>query len=157
MSGHTHSPTHSPGDVDEVLEKFRAAGGRVTSARRVIVDTLLRGTAHEHLTADEISSRVQQSNPEVAVSTVYRSLEALEELGVVEHVHVGHGPLVYHLTDQPHVHLMCKGCGVVLDMPATTLEAVSAEIEKRHGFTIEPRHFAINGTCERCRGDDSSP
>jgi len=74
---HTHS------DVDTVLEKFRANGGRVTTARREIVSVVLGGTEHEHLTADEIGRRIQDEHPEIALSTVYRSLDALAEAGSV--------------------------------------------------------------------------
>lgn len=148
-------PRDTPGArVDLVLQQFRAAGGRVTTARRAIVRTLLGGSVHEHLTADEISSRVQLTNPDVAVSTVYRSLDALEALGVVEHVHIGHGPTVYHLAGEAHIHLVCRRCSAVLEMPVSTLQVMRDEIRERHGFAIEPRHFAINGVCSAC-GDPS--
>ncbi len=133
-----------------MLAKFRANGGRITSARRAIVTTLLGGQGHHHLTADEVVRDIQRTDPEIAVSTVYRSLEALEQLGVVEHIHVGHGPTVYHLADERHLHLVCKSCGTVIEMPDSTLSALGREIRRRHGFTIEPRHFAINGLCESC-------
>lgn len=136
--------------VDAVLAKFRLNGGRVTSARRAIVSTLLGGDVHEHLTADEVAHRIQRTSPEIAVSTVYRSLEALESLGVLEHLHVGHGPTVYHLVDESHLHLICKQCGTVTEMDDTTLQALGDEIHRRHGFAIEPRHFAINGLCVNC-------
>ena len=87
-------------DVERVLARFRAGGGRVTSARREIVSVVLGGSTHEHLTADEIGRRVQLRHPEMALSTVYRSLDALADLGVLEHVHMGHGPAVYHLIDE---------------------------------------------------------
>jgi len=141
---HTHS------DVDTVLEKFRANGGRVTTARREIVSVVLGGTEHEHLTADEIGRRIQDEHPEIALSTVYRSLDALAELGVLEHVHMGHGPAVYHLTHERHVHLVCRGCGVVLELTDDALTDVAAEIERTTGFVIEPSHFAINGRCADC-------
>jgi len=136
--------------VDLVLEQFRAAGGRVTSPRRAIVEVLLGGDSHEHLTADEVSVWVRRNNPEIAVSTVYRSLDALEGLGVIEHVHVGHGPTVYHLAGEAHVHLVCRLCGVVLEMADAGLQAMRAEVLDRHGFVIEPRHFAIHGVCASC-------
>lgn len=141
---------HSHSDVDTVLEKFRANGGRVTTARREIVSVVLGGTEHEHLTADEIGRRIQDEHPEIALSTVYRSLDALAELGVLEHVHMGHGPAVYHLTHERHVHLVCRGCGVVLELTDDTLTDVAAEIERTTGFVIEPSHFAINGRCADC-------
>ena len=102
------------------------------------------------LTADEIGRRIQDEHPEIALSTVYRSLDALAELGVLEHVHMGHGPAVYHLTHERHVHLVCRGCGVVLELTDDALTDVAAEIERTTGFVIEPSHFAINGRCAAC-------
>ena len=100
--------------------------------------------------ADEIGRRIQDEHPEIALSTVYRSLDALAELGVLEHVHMGHGPAVYHLTHERHVHLVCRGCGVVLELTDDALTDVAAEIERTTGFVIEPSHFAINGRCADC-------
>lgn len=137
--------------VDSVLEKFRLNGGRVTAARRAIVTTLLAGERHEHLTADEVAGRIQERFPEVAVSTVYRSLDALQELGVLEHLHVGHGPTVYHLVEESHLHLICRLCGTVSEMADSTLHPLADQIRRETGFAIEPKHFAINGVCSSCR------
>jgi Fur family ferric uptake transcriptional regulator len=95
---------------------------------------------------------VQAVLPDVALSTVYRSMEALEELGFVEHLHIGHGPAVYHLAAEQHLHLVCASCGVVTELPESTLDAIGDEIRRRHRFLIEPRHFALSGLCEDCAG-----
>lgn len=145
-----HGHTRVGGDVDAVLQKFRANGGRVTTARREIVSVVLGGTAHEHLTADEIGRRIQADHPEIALSTVYRSLEALTGLGVLEHVHMGHGPSVYHLVEDAHVHLLCIRCGAVGEIDPTALDPLAAEVERRTGFVMEPLHSAITGTCAQC-------
>lgn len=136
--------------VDDVLAELRAAGGRATPARRAIVEVLVGGDGHQHLTAEEVAQRVQAVLPDVALSTVYRSMDALEELGFVEHRHVGHGPAVYHLADEQHLHLVCESCGAVTELPASTFDAIAEEIGTRHRFRIQPRHFALSGTCERC-------
>lgn len=154
-------PTSRSDGVEAVLARFRQNGGRITSARRAIVSVLLEGDEHQHATAEEVAARIQLAHPEIAVSTVYRSLDALEELGVLEHLHVGHGPTVYHLAHQRHIHLVCRQCGGVADVPGETLDALGADILDLHGFAIEPRHFAINGLCRDClasgpvRGDVS--
>lgn len=144
------SSTRRAAQIDTVLEKFRSRGGRITTARRQIVAALLAGPTHRHFSAEEIATTVQAGSPELATSTVYRSLEALEDLGVLEHIHVGHGPAIYHLADQHHLHLVCKRCNIVIEMPDATLTALGKEIRRRHGFAIEPRHNAINGLCANC-------
>jgi Fur family ferric uptake transcriptional regulator len=81
---------------------------------------------------------------------VYRSLDALEDLNVVEHLHIGHGPTVYHLADEHHLHLICRQCGAVTELPERALDSLRTRVRRDHGFEIEPRHFAINGLCGDC-------
>ena len=127
---------------------LRQRGGRVTTARRAIVAALLQSSGH--VTADELTATVQAAQPDVHSTTIYRCLEALEELDVVNHVHLGHGRAVYHLTDQPHQHLVCEGCGLVVEVPDEQFAALRADLRDRYAFTIRPNHFAVLGRCERC-------
>ena len=64
---------------------------------------------------------VQKADPDIAISTIYRTMEAFEEVGAVEHLHLGHGPAVYHLVDQGHHHLVCDGCGKTIEVPDATV------------------------------------
>jgi len=134
--------------LERVLEMLRQRGGRVTTARRAIVAALLQSSGH--VTADELTATVQAAQPDVHSTTIYRCLEALEELDVVDHVHLGHGRAVYHLTDQPHQHLVCEGCGLVVEVPDEQFAALRADLRDRYAFTIRPNHFAVLGRCERC-------
>ncbi len=135
--------------TEEILEALSAAGGRRTAARQVIVETLL--DARDHLTADELAVRVQRKFPSVNISTIYRTLEALEELGIVDHVHLGHGRAIYHLADEEHQHLVCERCEDVIELPSTKLRSFLRSIERDHGFEVDRRHFAIVGLCGKCR------
>ena len=133
--------------VDAVMEQLRRAGGRVTPARRLVVSALLDSTSHQ--TAEDIATAVRRADPEVHLSTVYRSLESLESFGLLEHTHVGHGPAVYHL-GAPHQHLVCEQCGTLIDINASTLDALSDELRARFGFRLHVGHFAILGRCGAC-------
>lgn len=135
---------------EKVLELLRSDGGRLTSARRAVVNCLFDNA--DHLTPDEIATDVQATLPDVSLSTVYRALEALEALGVVEHVHLGHGPARYHLANRQHVHLLCRTCNRVIEVPTDRLDPLAASLAAQHGFELEPRHFALLGRCSRCRG-----
>ena len=95
---------------------------------------------------------MQAENPEIHLSTVYRTLEALEAFGLVEHTHVGHGPAVYHL-GAPHQHLVCETCGAVLDVDAAVLDDLRAQLRTRFGFRLHVGHFAMLGRCSRCDAD----
>lgn len=121
----------------------------MTTSRRAIVDALL--DAGGHVSADELARRVQAGHPDVHQSTVYRTLETLAELGVVEHVHFPHGPAVFDLTDMPHHHLVCSDCGSVVEIPTSALAPLADKVEQDHGFAIDTQHFALSGLCANCR------
>lgn len=135
--------------VEEILDRFTAAGGRRTASRQAIVEAVVG--AKGHLTAEQIADEVQARFPSVNLSTVYRTLEALEELRVVDHVHLGHGRAVYHLTDQTHQHLFCEHCEWVEEVPVTKLRPLFGMLERQYGFELDRRHFAIVGRCRSCR------
>jgi Fur family ferric uptake transcriptional regulator len=136
--------------VDEILAAVRASGGRATSARRAILETLLN---HEdvHPTAEHITTTIRQTQPEVAESTVYRFLDELERLGIVEHVRLGPGPEVYHFTDRSgHHHLVCSNCGRVIEVPSRVFDALHEQLLREFEFAIEPHHFTLSGRCVHC-------
>jgi Fe2+ or Zn2+ uptake regulation protein len=139
----------SPLDVDTILERLSDGGGRRTAARQAIVEAIVG--AGSHVTADDIAQRVQRRFPSVNISTVYRTLDSLEELGVIDHVHLGHGRAVYHLTDEEHEHLVCEVCETVIELPASKLKPFLKSMEREHGFEVDRRHFAIVGKCRSCR------
>ena len=136
------------GRADDILGGLRDAGERVTKARRAVVAALV--DADGHATAEALQARVQAEHPEVHMATIYRNLETLERLGVVKHTHLGHGPAVYHLADELHQHLVCEGCGYVVEVPADLLRPVEDEVRTRYGFVMRPGHFAVVGRCESC-------
>ncbi len=136
--------------VDEILELVRTNGGRATGARRAILQTLLD---HQdvHPTAEHITAAVRESQPELAESTVYRFLDELQRLGVVEHVRLGPGPEVYHFTEHTaHHHLVCDRCGRVIEVPQKVFDSLHDELLGRFAFEIEPHHFTLSGHCLRC-------
>lgn len=135
-------------DVDTILDLLRGRGGRSTAARRMIVTALLESGGH--VSAEEITARIQVSHPDIHLTTTYRTLEALEELGVVDHVHMGHGRALYHLAGEPHQHLLCETCGRVVEVPDDVFADLARRVRNEYDFTIRPRHFAVLGTCRSC-------
>ena len=130
------------------MSRLVAAGGRRTPSRQAIIEVLL--TSDEQLTAEEIAERVQQKLPIVTLSTVYRTLSALEEIGVLDHTHLGHGRAVYHLVESEHQHLFCERCGRVIELPPRKLDSFARMLSKDFGFELDRRHFAIGGLCSDC-------
>ena len=126
--------------------RVRAAGLRMGSARRQVIDVLseLEGP----VTAEDVAARL----PDVHVSSVYRSLNVLEELGVVRHVHLAHGPALYELTDVAARirHLACERCGRDVVVPSALFDELRTTIEREYGFVMDGGHFAIPGWCVEC-------
>ena len=135
-------------EAEPILSLLRARGGRVTTSRRTILETFLGFGGH--VTAEALTAKVQVSQPDVHESTVYRFLDDLERLGVVDHVHLGHGPAVYHLASDAHHHLVCERCGTVVEVPEELFAGLRTRLHDDFGFSLHPRHFAVTGRCRAC-------
>jgi Fe2+ or Zn2+ uptake regulation protein len=136
-------------DVQAIMDRLASAGGRRTASRQAIIEVIVE--AGSHLTADEIAAQVHERFPSVNLSTVYRTLDALTDLGIVDHVHFGHGRAVYHLTDEAHQHLVCEQCGDVEELPVSRLRPFLRVLDREFGFELDRRHFALVGRCRACR------
>jgi Fe2+ or Zn2+ uptake regulation protein len=135
--------------VEDVLALVRERGGRVTSARRLVLDAIFKAKGHQ--TAEEVASVVQKRAPDIHLSTIYRNLEDLQELGIVVHAHLGHGPSTYHLATTAHGHFVCEVCGIVIEAPDDFFANLSQSTRSRFGFEIDPHHFAMLGRCRGCQ------
>lgn len=134
--------------ADEVLDHLRAEGVRLTDARRVVVHALL--DADTHPTADTIARLAAERDPSLHRSTVYRTLDALAELGVIDHVHLGHSGAVYHFVDDGDLHVVCQSCEAVVHVDPGVLDHAAEAIAQRTGFVLDPGHFALPATCPAC-------
>ena len=135
--------------VGAILGQLSSRGMRRTAARQAILEELLGDGGH--VTAEDLTVRVQRRFPSVDVSTVYRTLDVLEELRVVDHVHLAHGPAIFHLVEDDHQHLVCEECGLVRELPVERMTAFARMLKREFGFELPHRHFAIVGRCESCR------
>jgi Fur family ferric uptake transcriptional regulator len=139
---------HEP--VDDVI---RAAGLRRTTPRALVLRTL-RAT-RGHLTASQIFEQIDGGRPEepIAVSTVYRALEALEAKGVVSALRSRNGETRYEWAPErpAHHHLICGACAEVVELDLDAVEQLATEIQAHTGFRPDIRHLAIDGVCEHWR------
>lgn len=141
---------HGGQRIDETLQLVRDAGGRVTGARRAILTALVEHQG-EHPTVEQIMTSVQAGSPDIAESTVYRFLDELERLGVVEPVRVGNGPTAYHFADHTdHHHLFCTQCGKQVEVPSRVFDPLRAKLGREFAFQIDPHHFTLPGRCSDC-------
>lgn len=134
----------------QLEESVRSSGLRLTEARRAVC-RVLAASHDEHLTAADLHSRAEAiGGRRIDPSTIYRTMEALEETGHLHHVHFGHGPGVIHLSDRAdHHHLVCEVCGRTEDIPLSELAPMLAEVERRYAFRSDTVHFALQGRCTR--------
>jgi Fur family ferric uptake transcriptional regulator len=138
-----------------LAESVRASGKRLTLQRQLVLEAVQR--ARHHVTADEIARRVRAKYPRIGPSTVYRNLEALEELGYVIHTHLDDRVTRWHRADtHPHGHLVCRSCGGETEVGTAVLEAMARRLRTEYRFEPHLAHSAIVGICRRCR-DVPSP
>jgi Fur family ferric uptake transcriptional regulator len=143
-----------PPDLDAALDALRAQGHRITTARRAVIQALLR--AEHGLTTGEIAAAIEATQPDTHLSTVYRTLEALEEAGVVVHIHGASGGVAYQLADRPHQSAECDTCGLVIELPVDILDGVARELRASHDFELDTGHFPLLGRCADCRAEAGS-
>ncbi len=133
-------------ELDAVL---RSRGLRATPQRRFVLDALER---LGHATPDQVWEQVQTEAPSLSPSTVYRTLELLEELGLVSHTHLGHGSPRYHAAgDWDHLHLVCRDCGGITETDVSAAAALVDRLRADHGFETDVQHLTVYGRCRRCR------
>jgi Fur family ferric uptake transcriptional regulator len=135
-------------DIDEVAAVLRRDGGRLTMARRLVLQALF---AADGLLSAEAIAGGAQTGVAVEITSVYRNLERLEALGVVRHVHLGHGPGLYGLVGQgEHEYVVCDACGKVTAAEPAQLDRARSAIREDLGYEARFTHFPIHGLCAGC-------
>lgn len=135
--------------IEDVLALVRRHGGRATPARRLLLNALFGN--RDHRSAEELAAEVQAAAPDVHLSTIYRNLEELERLGVVDSTRLGSGPATYHLASAAHGHLVCEKCSSMTEVPDDMFGDLIRIAGTEYGFAINPHHFAVTGRCASCR------
>ena len=150
--------------IEEALGRVRAAGERLTPGRRAVIAVLARGG--RHLDAEAVAGLVAEREPGVHRATIYRSLQALVDVGVVSHTHVPGAATIYHLAASDghdrghaaaaHAHLQCVACERFLDVDAAEFAGLAERIEQLTGFVVDPTHGALLGVCRECRAVEAA-
>lgn len=128
--------------------RLRAHGYRVTVARQLVLEAI---TELRHATPEQILTQVHAQAPGINLSTIYRVLDVLSEVGLVTHAHLGPGSPTYHVSDAPaHLHLICDTCGWVGSLPADVATPFVHSLDDATGFQADITHAAIHGRCRTC-------
>lgn len=136
--------------TERFIAALRARGMRMTPQREMVLAALHDLADHE--TADEIYRRVQARSAAVDLSTVYRTLELLQEMGMLAVAAPPDGQRRYALSGQhsDHVHLVCRRCGREIEADAEAFHALAEEVQQRYGFTLDLAHRSLGGMCAVC-------
>ncbi|MDQ4008154.1 MAG: transcriptional repressor [Actinomycetota bacterium] len=129
-------------------EELRARGYRLTPQRQLVLEAV---QDLQHATPDEILVHVRERASGVNISTIYRTLELLEGIGLVTHTHLSHGAPTYHSSALPeHVHLVCRSCRRVTDVDPEVVEPLVTRLHQAEGFHTDVPHLTIFGLCRKC-------
>jgi Fur family ferric uptake transcriptional regulator len=141
--------------IEEIAAATRRQGGRITAPRRQLLEVLF--AAEGPMSAESLARALTDRGTEMELSSIYRSLEALEQLGAVRHVHIGHGPGLYALTGRAErEYLTCERCGRVTAVDAVELDPVRDLIRELTGYEARFTHFPIIGLCASCAAEHST-
>jgi Fur family ferric uptake transcriptional regulator len=141
--------TGMPGGWNRVRERLHARGLRWTPQRATIVTVLSRTDGH--ITGSQLVERCRSIDPRTTPSTVYRTLDVLEDLGVVSHSHGLDGREAFHvLPARDHGHLLCASCGGDEELAAAEAAPFVEALRRDHGFNADIDHLTVVGRCRAC-------
>jgi Fur family transcriptional regulator, ferric uptake regulator len=133
-----------------LADVLRSRGLRLTAQRQLVLEAV-----HDlgHATPDQVHAKVSMVAAGVNITTVYRTLELLEQLGLVTHAHLSHGASTFHAVDEEqHVHLVCRTCQAIEEVPSEMLDQLAKMLDKERGFDLDVGHVALFGRCAGCGG-----
>ena len=132
------------------IERGNLVGQRITYQRALLLDLLKESAGH--LDADELYDRARQRVPRLSLSTVYRNLQLFKKLGLVDEHHLGEEHHHYEARGTAeHCHLVCLGCGKVVELLCPVTEQMREDIGKEHDFEIARTELHLEGYCRMCR------
>jgi Fur family ferric uptake transcriptional regulator len=136
-------------DVEAAVDAVRARGLRLSASRRLVLEALY--ATGRPVTAEEIASGMYGRLPRCDLASVYRNLETLEDLGLVGHMHLGHGPGLYAPAAADDEYVACERCGRSEAVAAGVLRLVRAAVREAVGYEPRFNHFPLTGLCPSCR------
>jgi Fur family transcriptional regulator, ferric uptake regulator len=136
-----------PSDQLALRATLHERGLRMTPQRHLVLDAV---RTLKHATPEQVCQQVRQTTSTINITTIYRTLDLLEGLGLVRHTHLGHGAPSYSAEEHEHLHLVCHRCGRVTEQPKGLLTAVAERLRDEIGFELDASHLALSGTCREC-------
>jgi Fur family ferric uptake transcriptional regulator len=146
----TTRPSLEPREKDQFLRTLRERGQRVTAERIALFDEVF--AQHGHIDAEQLLAALRGAGVAISRATVYRNLDLLVECGLARKQRLGRRRFLYEHVHpgQQHDHLVCTGCGRVVEFVSPGIAALQTEICRAHGFLPTRHSLQINGLCNRC-------
>ena len=149
------TPPPLPAPWAEAHDLLRRRGLRWTPQRRTLIDVLAESDGH--VLATELVERCRALDPTTTPSTVYRTLDVLEHLGLIRHGHGADGREEYHLLpEREHGHIYCDTCGSVWELEQDEAAGIVNKLRRERGFAVDVSHVTIVGRCADCAARDSA-
>ena len=134
----------------DLISRLSEQGYRLTPQRMLVLSAI--ESSDDHISAEEIYAQVVAKYPHVNISTIYRTLELLNRLGLVTETDLGGGRVRYHPAGKGHHHhLVCQECGKIIDLDESVLSSLKGVLLREYKFSADLRHLAIFGRCADCR------
>ncbi len=132
-----------------IVNRLSQLGYRLTPQRVMILSAI--ENSNDHISAEEIYAQIVAKYPQVNVSTVYRTLELLKQLGLVTETDLGGGRVKYHPAEKGnHHHLVCRECGAIFDLDESVLAPFKNALFREYNFSADLKHLAVFGRCAKC-------
>ena len=139
--------------IERIKKQLHSSSYKLTPQREATVRVLLEHE-EDHLSAEDVYLLVKEKSPEIGLATVYRTLELLTELKIVDKINFGDGVSRYDLRQEGaahfHHHLVCMECGSVDEIQEDLLEDVEEIVEQQWNFKIKDHRLTFHGICHRC-------
>ncbi len=143
----------SPHEINKFKANLKEKGYKLTPQRRAIVDMIINNEG-KHLTVEEIYELVKNDCPEIGLATVYRTVQLLEEIGVVSKLNLNDGcsryEIIHEYENHQHHHLVCTNCEKVIEVEDDLLEVLEHKIEEKYNFKIKNHSVKFYGICSDC-------
>ena len=147
----TGSTTGGGATTGDWQERLRASGHRLTPQRELVLAAV---ESLGHATPDEVYAEVRTHSTSINLSTVYRTLELLDDLGLIRHAHLSDRAPTYHSArGHEHAHLVCRECRRVISIGRAEIESALGGVAGKHGFSPDYGHLTVFGTCADCTPD----
>ena len=143
----------SPQEKDKFKINLKEKGYKLTPQRRAVVDIIMENEG-KHLTVEEIYDEVKKECPEIGLATVYRTVQLLDELGVICKINLNDGcnryELIHEYENHQHHHLICSECGKIIEVEGDLLDSLESTIEKKYNFFVKNHSVKFFGLCSDC-------